>query len=238
MLKKSGAILLRYTPPIKEGQESDFWYVTSNRYWKDGLSSKMRYNIRKAHKNCEVDQVSAKWLSENGYECHKNALARYGIKNTNIESYRKGVLSYQGGPFEFWSVKVNSKLAAYAITIVEYPNAALNILKIDPAFFKYLPAYSLLDVLLNKYVNELDMDFSNGTRSVSHETQFQSFLIDKFNFRPLYCGLRVVYSFLLSIVVHSLYPFRKPIMKIKGSKVKSIFYQEEIARSTKDKRYN
>ena len=52
-----------------------------------------------------------------------------------------------------------------------------------------------------KYVND-------GSRTLSHKTKIQDFLIRKFNFRKAYCELRIVYSKKLSLIISVLYPIR------------------------------
>ena len=72
---------------------------------------------------------------------------------------------------------------------------------------------------------------SNGARSVSHETNFQDFLL-KFGFGQQYCALRLAYTPLLALAVRGFYPWRG-LLRGKGlARGRSLMFQEEIARST------
>ena len=78
-----------------------------------------------------------------------------------------------------------------------------------------------------KYVNE-------GTRSILHETNVQSFLIDKFKFRKAYCKLHVQYHPLVTPIIFVLYPFRKIIVKsnlLFFRKIGVVLSQEKLRRN-------
>ena len=87
----------------------------------------------------------------------------------------------------------------------------------------------------NFYLNKQGFRFVNdGARSISHETNIQNFLIDKFKFRKAYCRMHVMYSLKMSIVIRLLYYLRflficrNPIF---FKKINSLLIQEEIRRS-------
>ena len=65
------------------------------------------------------------------------------------------------------------------------------------------------------YVNE-------GTRSILHETNVQSFLIEKFKFRKAYCKLHVQYHPLVNSIIFILYPFRLLIIKSNNKLLRKI----------------
>ena len=68
---------------------------------------------------------------------------------------------------------------------------------------------------MNKYyLKEKGLAYVNeGTRSILHETNVQSFLIEKFKFRKAYCRLHIQYHPLVSLIVFLLYPFRFIIVR-------------------------
>lgn len=50
--------------------------------------------------------------------------------------------------------------------------------------------------------------FSNGSRNIKHETNFNSYLEKYFGFRKAYSKLKIVYRFPFEFVVKLLKPFR------------------------------
>jgi hypothetical protein len=77
------------------------------------------------------------------------------------------------------------------------------------------------------------MVMSNGTRSVSHDTQMQDFLLH-FGYRRLYARLHVVYQPWLRVAVNTLYRFRHLLQRcpdVAGfHAIKSVIYQEALHR--------
>ena len=231
LLRRSGALALRYTPPVSSGTETAFWYVVCPRYAFDELSAKMRNQVRRGRGRCVVERLLPTTVAEEGFACFQAALARHGKSAPERETFRREILAQEGAPFEFWGVRAGGVLGAYAICVVEPPRVALSVLKIDPACFDAYPAYALLDALLEHYVAQRGMVLSNGARAVAHETQFQEFLL-KFGFLRQYCALRLAYTPLLDLAVRGIYPFRRLVRGAPLARWRSLLFQEEIARST------
>ena len=231
LLKESGALALRYTPPVPPGTETPFWYVVCPHYAFDDLSAKMRNQVRRGRSRCAVERLAPETLAEEGWACLRAARAHYGEGAPEEEAFRREIRAQGEPPFEFWGVRVGGVLGAYAICVVEGDRVALSVLKIDPAFFDAYPAYALMDALLEHHVAREGRVMSNGARSVSHETNFQDFLL-KFGFGQQYCALRLAYTPLLALAVRGLYPWRG-LLRGKGlAQGRSLMFQEEIARST------
>ena len=85
------------------------------------------------------------------------------------------------------------------------------------------------------YLEEKNFLYVNdGARSIAHETNIQSFLVEKFKFRKAYCRLNIAYRKDIAIIVKILYPFRKIISTFNFSianKIVVLLKQEEIRRS-------
>ncbi len=235
LLKKTGALLLRYSSPTVV-EKTGWWYIVSDSYDFNQLSSKMRNQIKKGERLCSVKKISPEWLAANGYDCYKAAFNRYkNITPTTKQNFQKVILATNNGPFEYWGVFYEEKLVGYSQCIIEDKNVAINILKYDPEFLKYYPSYALFNQKLNHYINERHLSISNGTRSISHDTNMQDFLIGKFGFKKLYCQLNVVYKPLMHIIIQAIYPLRNILKKMPESnfanKLQSLTFQEEIARN-------
>ena len=78
-----------------------------------------------------------------------------------------------------------------------------------------------------KYVND-------GARNISHQTNIQDFLEQKFKFRKAYCKLHVEYVFALKIILFFL-TFTRPILNFLPAKysaiINTLLVQEEIRSS-------
>jgi hypothetical protein len=77
------------------------------------------------------------------------------------------------------------------------------------------------------------MMVSNGSRSISHDTNMQDYLL-KFGWHKQFCRLNIVYGPLAEIGVKALYPFRRYISRLPDHgvlhKVQSVLFQEQLRR--------
>ena len=85
------------------------------------------------------------------------------------------------------------------------------------------------------YLNENNFRYVNdGARSISHETNIQTFLIDKFRFRKAYCKLNIIYSTKVRLLLSLIYPFRLILVFLNFGifiKLNILLKQENIRRS-------
>ncbi|MEK7400337.1 MAG: hypothetical protein AAB116_25610, partial [Candidatus Poribacteria bacterium] len=192
---------------------------------------KMRNQIKHGRRDCIVRDISAEWLAECGYGCYKKAFDRYSHAVPMIESkFRSHVLSKAKYEtlFENWGVFVEDRLVGYVVCIVEGEGVNTSVIRYDPDYLKYYPAYAVMDTLLTHYVAERKLPMSNGTRAVSHDTNMQDFLL-KFGYRRQYCRLNVMYQPYLKLAISCLYPFRKFVPN-KVHRIKALLFQEELKR--------
>ena len=88
---------------------------------------------------------------------------------------------------------------------------------------------------MNKYyLEEKKIKYvSNGTRSISHQTNIHDFLIEKFKFRKAFCKIELVYKRKINFLVKFLYPCRIIFSLIPMNffrKIYIVLFQEEIKR--------
>jgi hypothetical protein len=197
----------------------------------------MRNQIKRGHKNNRVEKVSAEWLAINGYPCYFSAYSRYSAAfPVKEEHFRNSILKNAGGPFEYWAVftRYDDRLAGYCILAIEDNHVNISTLKFVPERLKGYSSYALIDKIIRNYVAEQKMIMNNGSRSISHDTNIQDFLL-KFGFRRQYCSLNVVYSPVLKILVVLLFPLRNIFVKLPDFKslhrIRSLLFQEQIRRS-------
>jgi len=88
---------------------------------------------------------------------------------------------------------------------------------------------------MNKYyLNERNFLYVNdGSRSLSHNTNIQNYLIEKFHFRKAYCKLNILYRKDIEFLVNLLFPIRKIIYRVDTNlfqKISVLLKHEEIRR--------
>jgi hypothetical protein len=231
VLKRSEALFLRhFTRTFTE--PTDFWYVACDAYNFDKLSKKPRSYIRRGYSNCSVQRVDPAWLAVNGYECYVAAFGRYSDAHPISQAeFEKGHMGSVGGPFDFWAVFCEGKLATYSKCVVGDDYAAALVLKSHPAYLRCYPVYALMDTMLKTYVVEGHKFVTFGFRSIAHDTNIQEFL-EKFGFQKVYCDLRVVYRPSVRAFVSVVMPFKSVLDRLPlRSSLKSVLTQEEIRRS-------
>lgn len=230
LLAESGAFLIRWSSD-PTNQETSWWWMVCDNYDLVHLTSKMRNQIRRGHKDCTVRRISTEWLAEYGYECYKKAFNRYSYTIPADENeFRSCILSKIGYEtlFENWGVFVEDRLVGYVECVVEGGEVNTSVIKYDPDYLKYYSAYAMMDTLLTHYVAERKLPMSNGTRAISHDTDIQDFLL-KFGYRRQYCKLNVMYQPYLKLIVSCLYPIRK-FLPNKAHKIRALLFQEELKR--------
>ncbi len=241
LLSRSKAILIRQTKTFDISSQKSEWYaiICDKFVGLEEMKSKHRNEVNRGLNNCEVKQISAKYLAENGYECYFKAFQNYKNINTNIideADFKKNILNSEG--FEdiihFWGVFVEKKLIAYASNYI-YGNieVAYTTIKLNPDYLKFYPSYALIYKMNEYYLKDKQFEYVNdGFKSLLHETGIQDFLIKKFGFRKAYLKLQLQYNFLFNILVKISYPLRKLICKF-DNRFNALFELERINRISK-----
>ena len=131
--------------------------------------------------------------------------------------------------------KRDEKLVAYSQNIIENDSVNYSTIKFHPSYLKLYPSYALFFQMNDYYLNQKDFLYVNdGAKSLSHQTNIQDFLIQKFKFKKAYCRLHVAYRWDVGLVVKFLYPFRSIIKDSKNSsleKIELLLKHEEIRKS-------
>ena len=234
LIKKSKALLLRYTNgPVKT--PTNWWNMVCRHYNFNDVSSSTRSKIRRGIKRNEIKQVNTRWIYEQAYDCHVECYKRYNnALPEDRPAYESFLNDLRDQPiFNIWACFNNQKLSGYIICLVEKNGVFLHTIDITPAGLKDYAAYALINNVLDYYTNIKELPVSNGSRSISHETDMQDFLC-KFGFEKEYSELYVVYRPDIKILVNFLYPFRNMLKLFKKiplvHKVSAVLYQEEIVR--------
>ena len=125
----------------------------------------------------------------------------------NKETFQNEILTCEN--YDFWAVyDLEGVLIAYSQNLIENNSINYSTIKFHPKYLKLYPSYALFFEMNQYYLNENNFLYVNdGARSISHDTNIQTFLIDKFIFRKAYCKLHIVYRRDIALAVKVLYLF-------------------------------
>lgn len=241
LLKNSKAYFLRWPSDFDCGFKTEWWYLIRDKGIDlDEFNSGRRWEIKNGIKRCIVKKVDAEYIANNGYDIYISAFESYNTfqKPAGREEFYDSMISKKGNSvFDFWAAfdRADNNIIAYFMNRLGPDCCMYSTAKFKPEFLKLYVSQALIYEMTNYYLNELGFKYVyNGARSISHKTNVQDFLIDKLHFRKAYCKLNVVYSPIVKIIVHVLYPFRNVISKINmdsAKKITVLLLQEEIRRS-------
>lgn len=234
VIKKLGALLLRNNKKVSLGK-TPWWHIVCRDYNQQELSKNTRSKISRGARRFETSKVSLTWLAENGYDCHVDSYKRY--KNATPLSrvlFASNCIDYdKSGLFEAWGAFKDGGLFGYILVIREDDGLFTHTIDITPEGLKEYCAYAMFNTLLTHYVCNEKTVLCNGTRSISHETNMQDFLLS-FNYQREYAIVQLFYRRDVKVVVNTLYPFRHLVRKLPFNNffknVASLLYQEELAR--------
>ena len=199
-----------------DADESDWWWIVAEApYTLESLGKKIRYDVRQGLKNCEVRVISAEFLGREGYDCYRAAMTRRPQSVALAEkSFRERVPAYdRNQAYEIWGVFFEKKIVGYSVCRVIDNVVHQGEAVFDPSYFKYRTSYALIHVITDYYLNRQRAAYlTTGMRSISHETDYQNYLIKKFGYRKAYCKLGLCYSpsfYMLTQVVRYFAPLWK-----------------------------
>lgn len=232
-LLSEGGFLVRNVFDFDRDTPSSFWYVIKDSFGgMEELSAKMRNQIRRSFKTCDIRMVSKEEMLSDGYMIYCAATQSYKVKaeTPTLEAYNERI-NKSGGDIEFWAAfdKTSGKMIAFAINQIFDNYCNYQTMKAIPSFLKsHYPYYGLIYEMNRHYLENRKLKFvSDGARSITNHSNIQPFLIDKFKFRKAYCNIRLTYKWWFGLAVKVLYPFRRIIP---SRKVVSILNMEAMQR--------
>ncbi len=236
LLKKSGAYFLRWNSDF-DVEKTDFWYIIKDSF--DGfneLSSKMRNQVKKGMKNNFTKQIDKRILLEHGYEVYIEATKRYDTFESIMskEEFYNYIDLLDERYYEFWGVfeKENNILVGYAQNYINNNTCFYEEMFYHPKYLKNYSSYVLFFDLNKYYLEDRKFLFvHDGSRSLSHDTTIQEFLIKKFKFRKAYCNMKISYRRDVRLIVKLLYPWKGFIDKLNINifrKISVLLKHEEI----------
>jgi hypothetical protein len=239
LLKKLNGKLVRWNASEFDFSGTFEWYALICSHFNplETVNSKLRNELKKGISNCRAERVDADYISRNGYEVYLRAHDRY--KNykyciTDKTTYSKDICST--GNYDdilhYWGVFYQNRLIGYSSNFIFNTTEALySTIKIDPAYLNLNPTYALIYEMNHSYLVENEFKYVNdGYRTLLHDTNFQNFLMKKFNFIKAGLTLMVYYKPLYSAIINGLYPFRKVVGHL-DPRLEAVLKLESIRRS-------
>jgi hypothetical protein len=238
LLKTFGGGVVRYTDGFRADNRSGEWYSVVSRKFTplDDLPHKRRYQIKGSLRHCEARLISADELASNGYRVFLQAIKRY--KGTRIpvptaEEFKQNVAREAQFPdiVDHWGLFFKNILIGYSQNLlIGNVEAYYSTTKLDPEYFKYDPGYALIYRMNEHYLGRRGFQYVNdGFRSVYHETNVQSFLIENFGFEKAYTKLHLYYRPPLGVLMRLGYPSRAILGRI-DRRLAALFEQERCRR--------
>jgi hypothetical protein len=239
LLNRLGGKLIRWNSSEFDLSGTPEWYALICRNFTsiDDVNSKLRNELKKGISNCRVQRVDTEYISRNGYEVYSRAYGRY--KNLTYspadeKTYYKDICSGKNyhDIVHYWGIFYQNKLIGYSSNFVfDKTEALYSTIKIDPGYLYLNPTSALMYEMNNSYLVENGFEYVNdGYRTLLHDTNFQDFLIKKFNFIKAGLRLEVYYKPLYSAIINASYPLRK-IIRYFDPRIEAILKLESIRRS-------
>lgn len=239
-----GVLFARWTSDFDCKQETEFWYIICDTFTEiEDLSKNTRKLVRRGLKRTYIKKVDVNYIINYAYPVYIAAFNKYQghVKPKSYKNFKNEYSKYTDSSWEFWAVfdEQTNFLIAFSRNQVVDGMCELCTTKFHPYFLsKCYPSEALFHVMNKYYLKEKGLKYVNdGARSISHETNIQSFLVDKFKFRKAYCELHLEYTFLLKLFLNIVTPFERifdfiPLNLFK--KVSILIKQEKIRLTFQD----
>ncbi len=237
--KPGGGIPLfaRWTENFDCGYETEWWYtILDHTFDINSIKAKHRYYIKQGLKNFNIKKITT-----NEFEIYKTDILKIlnylRVNDYNLDNVGSVPIPnsnrYYLGAFE----KNTDHLVGWALITEHKDYIEFTSLNVLPEQEKKSINAGIVYALIEQYNNKLSKNFyiTNGTRTINHPTQFNSYLRRMFEFRKAYCKLIIKYRWFVKPVVEVLYPMRKEIARYGGilHQISGVLRMEEISRSFK-----
>jgi len=245
-IQEEDAYFARWTSNFDQIEKTEFWYVICDRFIPiSDLSKNTKNNTRRGLKRCRIEKVSVQYIIDHCYFVYKAAFDNYNGHLTPMteKEFQEEYSKYTNKDiWEFWVVyeKESEILIAYSRNKIEFNQCEFCTTKFHPKYLrKYYPSEALFYSMNEYYLSKRNFKYLNdGARSISHETNIQSFLMQKFKFRKAFCKLNIIYSPKVKFILSIIYPFKSVFSLLKfGPFVKiNILINQEVIRRSYEKR--
>ena len=240
-IKNQNAYFARWISDFDQKDESEFWYVICDtKIQLQDYSRNTRSKISRSKKYFDIKKITKRILIQKGFKVYRKAQTRYkSVLFPKTKQIFINELVDLDMHWDFWGVfiKDSDTLVAYSINKLSSKSCDYSTTKFDPYYLRKYSSYLLYHTMNEYYLNIKEFNYiHNGTRSLSHQTNIQDFLVQKFSYRKAYCKLHVQYHPVVYILVNVLFPLRDILVKVKLSlfqKIGVVLKQEELNRENR-----
>ena len=242
-LQGKKVLLARWTSEFDCNYETNWWYIIKDTPFDIAdMKAKRRYEINKGLKNFDVLEINPRKFKEAIYAVQVQAYQGYPIKYRPVVT--KKVLFNDIDTWTFYRFygafsKQTGELCGYAWLNKKDRYIYYAFHKSIPICEKKGVNAAIVATILNNHYKELSEGYyiCDGSRSISHETNFQGYLEKYFGFRKAYCKLNIKYRKNVGKIIRLLYPFKSFLLKLDGisivHQINAIMKMEEIVRLQK-----
>jgi hypothetical protein len=239
LLDALGGWMVQWTTGIDPAQDPGEWYSVICRKARplEARCHSERNGIRHGLRECAVRRISVETLADAGYPVYAAAWKGYGCSTVPLDeaAFRHGVLREAPFPdlLHNWGVYAHGRLVAYAQNqIHDGAEVEYSVVKLDPEALRLRPSFALFHTMNEFYLGTMGYTFvTAGTRSISHQTNIQDFLMRHFGFEKAYTKLKVHYRQPLRGLVRLCYPFRSNLGRLNGQ-IRSLLELERCRRES------
>lgn len=233
LLKEYNAWMYRNIYNWDCGRKTNFWYIIKDNYCWENYGKKTKKYIEKANARFQYKLIDKELLKQQGYAVYEKAYSHYKINDGFHETEEDFIARINNmTPFhQIWGAidKETGALEAYSICRFDDTICTYESSKANPEFLpKYYIMYGLYDARDQYYLYDKKLEYVvSSARSISEHSNIQSFLVEKLNYKRVYCELKLHYTYWFGLAVKILYPFRN---HIPFAKIKNILKFEQINR--------
>ena len=221
--KKSKALFGQYIYDYDCGNETSWWYcIKDDIYDINLLNSKTRYEINKGRKFFDIKIFDPLNYVNEIYEIDSKKFQEYPasyrtkLSDDKLE-YVKSKLNENNIFFGLFDKDSNMLNGYSIITDVGNGGILLNVVSIDPLTYKRNSSCAIIDGILKYFMDSKHLIYiSDGARNIKHITNYQKFLCKNFEFRLVYCKMKMVYKWYIKITLAILKPFKSIFINSKN----------------------
>lgn len=223
LLRTLGGLWVMWTDGFGPHAEGSEWYeVICRRHTvvEAVASGNTRSKLRRGLKQCEVRPAEVKEIARNGYETYCAALRSYGNPTAMVptaEEFARRVMTDEpfGDVRHRWAVYHAGKMVGFAQNLIyDKTEVDYTVIKLHPEYLNRYSSYALFYRMNEHYLAQEGFEYvTDGSRSISHDTGVQDFLMKEFGFEKARTGLHVHYRWPLGPLLRAAWPFRSWLAK-------------------------
>lgn len=197
---------LYYISEFGTNKKTNWWYtVLDHPVTIDKLNSKQRYKVKKALEFCYCKEINSKEYNIEMINIAKEVSKSYKRHKQDVYDYSKKKYDVIG-----CFLKENDALIGFCIInkvgdMID--KVSEKCLHFDDS--KIQPSTVLSWYIIENYINSgLFKLISNGSRTLNHMSLHNDFLIERFNYKRIYCKLHIVLNPKYKFFIRVAYLFR------------------------------